>query len=51
MDARGLKQIYLVKVIASKGVVLSIVNGKRSIIKSQAKAFGEFFHVFSALFI
>ncbi|MDJ0737637.1 MAG: helix-turn-helix domain-containing protein [Nostocaceae cyanobacterium] len=51
MDARKLKQSDLVEVIGSKGLVSEIVNGKRSISKSQAKALGEFFHVSPALFI
>jgi HTH-type transcriptional regulator / antitoxin HigA len=51
MEAQGLKQIDLVKVIGSKGGVSEIVNGKRAISKSQAKALGEFFNVSPALFI
>jgi len=51
MDARELKQSDLVGVIGSKGIVSEIVNGKRSISKGQAKALGEFFHIFPALFI
>jgi HTH-type transcriptional regulator / antitoxin HigA len=51
MEARQLKQIDLVDVIGSKGIVSEIVNGKREISKSQAKALGEFFNISPALFI
>ncbi|MFB2980712.1 type II toxin-antitoxin system HigA family antitoxin [Microseira sp. BLCC-F43] len=51
MEARGLKQVDLVEIIGSKGVVSEIVNGKRSISKAQAKALGEFFNLSPALFI
>jgi len=51
MEVRSLKQVDLVKVIGSKGVVSEILSGKRSISKSQAKELGAFFHVSPALFI
>jgi HTH-type transcriptional regulator / antitoxin HigA len=51
MEARQLKQIDLVDVIGSKGIISEIVNGKREISKSQAKALGEFFNISPALFI
>jgi HTH-type transcriptional regulator / antitoxin HigA len=51
MEAQGLKQTDLLTVIGSKGIVSEIVNGKRAISKSQAKALGEFFSVSPALFI
>jgi HTH-type transcriptional regulator/antitoxin HigA len=51
MEARDLKQEDLIGVIGSRGVVSEVVNGKRSISKSQAKALGEFFHVSPELFI
>lgn len=51
MEARQLKQTDLVNVIGSKGIVSEIVNGKREISKSQAKALGDFFNVSPALFI
>jgi HTH-type transcriptional regulator / antitoxin HigA len=51
MEVRELKQIDLVEVIGSKGIVSEIVNGKRSISKAQAKALGDFFNVSPALFI
>jgi HTH-type transcriptional regulator / antitoxin HigA len=51
MEARELKQVDLVGVIGSKGIVSEIVNGKREISKSQAKILGEFFNISPALFI
>ena len=51
MEARGLKQVDLIDVIGSSGVVSEIVNGKREISKSQAKALGEFFNIDAGLFI
>jgi HTH-type transcriptional regulator/antitoxin HigA len=51
MEVRSLKQVDLVKVIGSKGVVSEILSGKRAISKSQAKELGAFFHVSPALFI
>ena len=38
MEERNFKQVDLVGKIGSKGVVSEIVNGKRSISKSQAKS-------------
>lgn len=43
MEARGLKQANLVGILGSSGVVSEVVNGKRSISKSQAKTLGDFF--------
>ena len=51
MEARDLKQEDLIGVIGSRGVVSEVVNGKRGISKTQAKALGEFFHVSPELFI
>jgi len=51
MEERELKQVDLVGKIGSKGVVSEIVNGKRSISKSQAKTLAEIFHVSSSVFI
>jgi len=48
---REIKQVELVGVIGSKGVVSEVVNGKRAISKAQAKALGEFFNVNPSLFI
>jgi HTH-type transcriptional regulator / antitoxin HigA len=51
MAASGTKQVDLVGIIGSKGVVSEVVNGSRSISKSQAKKLGEMFKVSPSLFI
>jgi HTH-type transcriptional regulator / antitoxin HigA len=52
MDARGMKQVDLVGILSpSRGLVSSIVNGKRAISKSQAKKLGELFNISSSVFI
>jgi HTH-type transcriptional regulator / antitoxin HigA len=52
MEARDMKQVDLVGVLSpSKGLVSSIVNGKRSISKSQAKKLGELFNISPSVFI
>ncbi len=52
MDARGMKQVDLVGVLSpSKGLVSSIVNGKRAISKAQAKKLGEIFNISASVFI
>ncbi len=47
---RGLKQKDLVPVFGSQGIASEVLNGKRGISKSQAKALGEFFKVSPTLF-
>jgi HTH-type transcriptional regulator/antitoxin HigA len=51
MDARGLKQSDLWHVFGSKGTASEVINGKRAISKTQAKALAAFFHVSAELFI
>lgn len=52
MEARGMKQQDLVGLISpSKGLISSIVNGKRQISKAQAKKLSEIFHVSADVFI
>jgi HTH-type transcriptional regulator / antitoxin HigA len=52
MEARGMKQVDLVGVLSpSKGLVSSIVNGKRQISKTQAKKLGELFNISPSVFI
>ncbi len=51
MEARGLKQADLVGIIGSSEVTSEVVNGKREISKTQAKALGDFFQVDPGLFI
>jgi HTH-type transcriptional regulator / antitoxin HigA len=47
---RGTKQEDLVEIIGSIEIVSEVVNGKRNISNSQAKAIAEFFHVSLELF-
>jgi HTH-type transcriptional regulator / antitoxin HigA len=47
---RGLKQKDLLPVFGSQGIASEVLNGKRGISKSQAKALGEFFKVSPSLF-
>ena len=52
MEARGMKQVDLVGVLSpSKGLISSIVNGKREISKAQAKKLGEIFNISASVFI
>ncbi len=51
MEARDLKQADLVGILGASAVVSEVVDGKRKITKTQAKALGEFFHVDPGLFI
>ncbi len=51
LESSGKKQSDLVGIIGSSGIVSEVVNGKRSISKSQAKKLGEMFKVSSSLFI
>jgi HTH-type transcriptional regulator / antitoxin HigA len=51
MEARDLKQRDLLSVFGSKGVTSEVVNGKRSISKTHAKALAQFFGVSTELFI
>jgi HTH-type transcriptional regulator / antitoxin HigA len=47
---RGLKQKDLLPVFGSQGITSEVLNGKRGISKSQARALGEFFRVSPTLF-
>jgi HTH-type transcriptional regulator/antitoxin HigA len=51
MEARGVKQTHLWEVFGSKGVASEVLNGKRGISKSQARALAHYFHVPADLFI
>jgi HTH-type transcriptional regulator / antitoxin HigA len=51
MEQRDIKQSDLVGVIGYKGIVSEVVNGKREISKTQAKALGDFFQVDPGMFI
>jgi HTH-type transcriptional regulator/antitoxin HigA len=45
LEQRGLRQRDLVSLLGASSVVSDVVNGKRSISKSQAKKLAAFFHV------
>lgn len=51
MQSNECKQEELVGVIGSRGVVSEVVNGKRGISKTQAKALADYFNVDVSLFI
>ena len=51
MAASGTKQIDLVGIVGSKGVVSEVVNGSRAISKAQAKKLAKMFKVSAGLFI
>jgi HTH-type transcriptional regulator / antitoxin HigA len=51
MEQNDLRQADLVQIFGSRGRVSEVVNGKRAISKTQAKALGEFFKVSPELFI
>ena len=51
MEARDLKQSDLLEVFGSKGIASEVINGKRAISKTQAKALAKFFGVSADLFI
>jgi HTH-type transcriptional regulator / antitoxin HigA len=51
LETSGKRQSDLLGVIGSSGIVSEVVNGKRSISKSQAKKLGEIFQVSPSLFI
>jgi HTH-type transcriptional regulator/antitoxin HigA len=51
MDARGLKQNDIATLLGSKSRASEVINGKRTISKTQARTLAEFFNVSSELFI
>jgi len=51
MEQQGIKPEDLVAIIGSPSEVSEIVNGRREISKTQAKALAEIFHVDPSLFI
>jgi HTH-type transcriptional regulator / antitoxin HigA len=51
MEASGTRQADLVGMIGTSGVVSEVVNGKRSISKTQAKLLGQYFKISPSLFI
>lgn len=51
MEARGIKQSQLWDVFGSKGIASEVLNGKRGISKTQARALADYFHVPADLFV
>ena len=51
MEARGVKQSQLWEVFGSKGIASEVLNGKRGISKTSARALANYFHVPAELFI
>lgn len=51
MDARGTKPSQLWEVFGSKGITSEVLNGKRAISKTHARALANYFHVPADLFI
>lgn len=51
MEERGEKQSDLWELFGSKGIASEVLNGKRSISKTQAKKLADYFHVAVSLFI
>jgi|SRR5256714_1293842 len=51
MEARGLKPKDLWELFGSRGIASEVLNGKRSISKTQARKLAEFFRVSTDLFI
>lgn len=51
MEQQNIQQSDLVDIFGSGNIVLEVVNGKRDITKSQAKALGSFFKVDTSVFI
>lgn len=51
MESSGIRQADLVGILGSSGVVSEVVNGKRAISKSQAKALADRFKVSPELFL
>jgi HTH-type transcriptional regulator / antitoxin HigA len=51
MESRNAKQSHLSEVFGSKGIASEVLNGKRSISKTHARALADYFHVPADLFI
>jgi HTH-type transcriptional regulator / antitoxin HigA len=51
MRSRGLRQRDLLSIFGSDGIASEVVNGKRNISRTQAKALAEFFRLPVELFI
>ena len=51
MESRDAKQSHLWEVFGSKGIASEVLNGKRGISKTHARALADYFHVPADLFI
>jgi HTH-type transcriptional regulator / antitoxin HigA len=51
MTVSGIRNVDLIGIIGSSGVVSEVVNGKRTISREQAKSLGQFFKLSPRLFI
>jgi HTH-type transcriptional regulator / antitoxin HigA len=51
MTTSGTRNVDLIGIIGSSGVVSEVVNGKRNITLAQAKSLGKFFKLSPGLFI
>lgn len=51
MESRDIKQTHLWELFGSKGVASEVLNGKRGISKTHARALADYFHVTADLFI
>ena len=51
MEARGIKPSQLWEVFGSKGITSEVLNGKRGISKTHARALANYFHVPADLFV
>ena len=51
MESRDVKQIHLWEAFGSKGIASEVLNGKRGISKTHARALADYFHVPADLFI
>lgn len=51
MEMRGVKQSHLWEVFGSKGIASEVLNGKRGISKTHARALATYFHVPADLFV
>jgi len=51
MESRGAKQTHLWELFGSKGIASEVLNGKRGLSKTHARALADYFHVPADLFI
>ena len=51
MESRDVKQTHLWEAFGSKGIASEVLNGKRGISKTHARALANYFHVPADLFI